>query len=231
MSNPVWDLTVIPVFTASLQHQKHNSTTFCTLLANSVADPWHFGKGTDQDPFLRLTDLDPPLVYDADIFVSDLQDANEKNIFALLFFLKVQLHHFFFKDKKSQRSHKTVGIKVFLTILALWWKDPDQDPHIWLTDPDANPGGPKTLLAKYKSLGKTSVHSSTVRCRSEAMDRGTTIQIENGVKMLKKLYFLKYPFVTFIKVFFSECLSALFDGAFKKTGRQLKERFQNHYDC
>jgi hypothetical protein len=26
----------------------------------------------------------------------------------------------FFKDKKSKRSHRTVGIKVFLTIFA-WW--------------------------------------------------------------------------------------------------------------
>ncbi len=40
----------------------------------------------------------------------------------------------FFKDNKSKRSHKTVGIKVFLTIFACWEKDPDPDP-----------GGPETL--------------------------------------------------------------------------------------
>jgi hypothetical protein len=47
----------------------------------------------------------------------------------------------------SKRSHKAVGIKVFLTILALWQKDPDPgpdhdpDPYLWLMNPD--PGGPK----------------------------------------------------------------------------------------
>ncbi len=43
-----------------------------------------------------------------------------------------------FKDKKSLKSHKTVEIKVFRTIFAWWWKDPD--PLLWLTDPE----GPKT---------------------------------------------------------------------------------------
>jgi hypothetical protein len=47
----------------------------------------------------------------------------------------------FFEDKNSKRSHKTVGIKVFLTIFA-YWKDPDPDPYLWLMDPD--PCGPKT---------------------------------------------------------------------------------------
>jgi hypothetical protein len=30
-----------------------------------------------------------------------------------------------FKDKKSKRSYKTVESKVFLTIFAWWWKDPE----------------------------------------------------------------------------------------------------------
>jgi hypothetical protein len=37
--------------------------------------------------------------------------------FFAYYFLKLHLHHFF-KDKKSQRSHKTVGIKFFLAIFA-----------------------------------------------------------------------------------------------------------------
>jgi hypothetical protein len=58
---------------------------------------------------------------DADpaIFVIDLQDVNKKLI------KKKQFLHItfegtftsFFKDKKSERSHKTVEIKVFLTVL------------------------------------------------------------------------------------------------------------------
>jgi hypothetical protein len=34
----------------------------------------------------------------------------------------------FFKDKKSQRNHKTGEFKVFLHFFACWWNDPDADP-------------------------------------------------------------------------------------------------------
>jgi hypothetical protein len=57
---------------------------------------------------------------DPAIFVLDLQDANKKR-FSAYYFLKVHLltvGTLFFKDKKSKRSHKAVGIKVFLTIFA-----------------------------------------------------------------------------------------------------------------
>jgi hypothetical protein len=60
---------------------------------------------------------------DPAIFVTDVQDANKKpikkKVFMLtsLYFLKGTFT-LFFKDKKSKRSHKTVGIKVFLTIFA-----------------------------------------------------------------------------------------------------------------
>jgi hypothetical protein len=46
------------------------------------------------------------------------------------------------KEKKSKRNHRPIGIKVFLDIFASWYKDPD--PHLWLIDPDPDPGGPKT---------------------------------------------------------------------------------------
>jgi hypothetical protein len=59
---------------------------------------------------------------DPAIFISDLQDGNNKLIF--LFFFKFFCVLFFegtftsfFKDKKSKKGHKTVEIKVFLTIL------------------------------------------------------------------------------------------------------------------
>jgi hypothetical protein len=62
-------------------------------------------------------DLDP----DPTIFVIDLQDPNkkliQKKMFICLLLFKGTFTSFF-KDKKSKRSHKTVGIKVFLTIFA-----------------------------------------------------------------------------------------------------------------
>jgi hypothetical protein len=60
-------------------------------------------------------DQDP----DPAIFVIELQDANKKIIIIINFFCLFPcylLHHF--KDKKSKRSHKSGGIKVFLTIFA-----------------------------------------------------------------------------------------------------------------
>jgi hypothetical protein len=58
--------------------------------------------------------------HDPAIFLIDLQDPNEKLILNKFFFLLLFEGTFtpFFKDKKLKRSHKTVGIKVFLTIFA-----------------------------------------------------------------------------------------------------------------
>jgi hypothetical protein len=56
---------------------------------------------------------------DPAIFDIDLQDAKKKlikKIFSAYYFLNVHLHHF--SKKKSKRSHKAVGIKVFLDIFA-----------------------------------------------------------------------------------------------------------------
>jgi hypothetical protein len=58
---------------------------------------------------------------DPAIFVNNLQDGNKKLIFLKkVFSLLLYEGKFssFFKNKKSKRSHKTVGIKVFLTIFA-----------------------------------------------------------------------------------------------------------------
>ncbi len=64
--------------------------------------------------------MDPNLDQDPDpaIFVIDLQDANKKlirKVFLLITFEGTFTS--FFKDKNSKRSHKTVGIKVFLIFL------------------------------------------------------------------------------------------------------------------
>ncbi len=56
-------------------------------------------------------DPDPP------IFAIDLQKANKKLIFLLKFKLFEGTFSSFFEDKKSKRSNKTVGIKVFLLFL------------------------------------------------------------------------------------------------------------------
>ncbi len=65
---------------------------------------------------------------DPAIFVIDLQDADKKNnffktIFSAYYFLKVHLHHF--SKIKDKKSHKIVGIKVFVTILH-------EDKRIWI---------------------------------------------------------------------------------------------------
>ncbi len=49
----------------------------------------------------------------------------------------VHLHHSS-KIKKSQTSKN----QHFFHFFACWWRDPN--PCIWITDPDADPGGPKT---------------------------------------------------------------------------------------
>jgi hypothetical protein len=78
------------------------------------------------DPCLWLIDSDANP--DPAIFVIDLQDANKKLILKKV--VKIVIKKFFclllfagtftsfFKDKKSKRNHKTVGIKVFLSIFA-----------------------------------------------------------------------------------------------------------------
>jgi hypothetical protein len=62
------------------------------------------GSGPDSDP-------------DPAIFVSDLQEANKKQIFLKKVFLLFTFSSFFI-DKKTKRSRKTVVINVFLTIFA-----------------------------------------------------------------------------------------------------------------
>jgi hypothetical protein len=67
----------------------------------------------DPDPD---SDADP----DPSIIITDLQDVNkkliEKKFFCILLFEGTFTS--FFKGNKSKRSHKTMEIKVFLTIFA-----------------------------------------------------------------------------------------------------------------
>jgi hypothetical protein len=74
------------------------------------------------DPYLGLTDPGPTPdpAPDPGIFVSDLQDDTTKDFFSKFFCLLLFEATFtsFFKIKKSNRSHQTAGIKIFLTIFA-----------------------------------------------------------------------------------------------------------------
>ncbi len=101
------------------------------------------------DPCLWLMDPDPA------IFVVDLQDANKKLILKNSFFAYYRTFwryvYIIFKDKKSKRSHKAVGIKVFLTIFAWWWKDPDPDPDPHLVTNGSGSGSrrPKNMWIRW----------------------------------------------------------------------------------
>jgi hypothetical protein len=87
--------------------------------------------------WIRIRILDP----DPAIFVIDFQDANIKLILKKVFLLFEGTFTSFFKNKKYKRSHKTVGIKVFLRFLladrririreAQKHVDPDSDPGLW----------------------------------------------------------------------------------------------------
>jgi hypothetical protein len=58
---------------------------------------------------------------DPAIFIIELKDVNKKLIVFLNFFCLLLFEGTFtsfFKDKKSKKSHKILGIKVFLTIFA-----------------------------------------------------------------------------------------------------------------
>jgi hypothetical protein len=71
------------------------------------------------DPCLQLKD--PDADPDPVIFIIDLQDTKIKQIFCKTVFCILLFEGTmtsFFKEKKSKRSHKTVEIKVFLTIFA-----------------------------------------------------------------------------------------------------------------
>ncbi len=91
------------------------------------------GSGSS-DPYLRLTDPGGPKTYGS---------YGSGCGFGTL----VHLHH----SSKiiSHKEVRIITIKLFLEIFSWWWKDPEPDPYLWLTDLDADLGGPKT----YGSCG------------------------------------------------------------------------------
>ncbi len=60
--------------------------------------------------------------------------------------------------KKVIWNHKTEEIKVLLTIFCLLMEDPESDPYLWLTDPDADPG-----RHKNKRILRIRIHNTGFR--------------------------------------------------------------------
>ncbi len=89
---------------------------------------WCRSRSGSADPCLWLMDPDSDPV----IYVIHHQGANKKLIKKKFFCLLLFEGTFasYFEDKKSKRSRKTVGIKVFLPIFAWWQKDPEPDPYL-----------------------------------------------------------------------------------------------------
>jgi hypothetical protein len=89
-----------------------------SMVFTSGADPWHFGVDPDPDPRTHASDWIRIRIL---LFSSLTFKTPTKNYFfkgfSAYYFLKVHLHNFS-KLKKSKRSPKTLGIKVFLTIFA-----------------------------------------------------------------------------------------------------------------
>ncbi len=98
-----------------------SSRSCVILLRTSVPDPWHFG--VDPDP--RIHSSDKWMRIRILLFSSlTFKTPTKTNLNKVLLLSKVLFEctfASFFKDKKSKRSHKTVGIKVFRTIFAWWY--------------------------------------------------------------------------------------------------------------
>ncbi len=88
---------------------------------NSVADPWHFGTGSGSCYFRQWP-------------------SRWHKFFCLL--LSEGAFTSYSKIKSHEKSRETVGIKVFLTIFAWWWKD--LDPYLCRTNGSGS--GSATLL-------------------------------------------------------------------------------------
>ncbi len=96
------------------KQEKRRACAYCVSVFCSVPDPWYFGTDPEpSDPYLWLLDLAPDP--DLALFVSGLQDANQKDyVFCLLLFRGTFTS--FFTDKNSQMSQNS-GNQGFLRVL------------------------------------------------------------------------------------------------------------------
>ncbi len=103
---------------AACQSASHSSSVPVREIENQCCGSITFWCGSGSaDPCLWLMDPPDP---DTFIFIIDLKDVKKNNFFLKFSCILLSEGTFtsFFKDTKSKRSHKTVEIKVFLTILA-----------------------------------------------------------------------------------------------------------------
>ncbi len=111
---PIWSifhkLALLNFFT------KHKSVTFC------------YGSGSS-DPYLLLTDPDEDPGGPKHTDPTD-PDADSEH-WSIYIILQRQIVIYKLQNSRSQGF--------FLSIFASWWKDPEPDPYLWLTDPDADP--------------------------------------------------------------------------------------------
>ncbi len=105
------------------------------ILKSSVADPWHFGTNPDPDLRIRTSDLRIRIQsrlrirFQILLFSSvTFKMAATAKFFCLLrtFWSNIYI---ILKNKKSESGHKTVGIKVFLTVLLDDTDSTDLDPQ------------------------------------------------------------------------------------------------------
>ncbi len=123
------------------------------------------------DPCFWLMDPDPDLDPDPAIFIIDLQDGN-KNLYKKFFLLLSEgTFTWFFKHKMSKRSHKTKGIKVFLTIFACWlkndWRIREGQKRVDSLDPDPFGSGTLDTSKKNSSAEEFLQSSGCWKCAAE----------------------------------------------------------------
>jgi hypothetical protein len=83
--------------------------------------------------------MDPDPDPDPDVIDIDLQDANKKTIFKKCLLLFKGTLASFFKDKKSKRSHKTVGIHTSDYWIQIEIQEAQKHTDPTDLDPDSDP--------------------------------------------------------------------------------------------
>ncbi len=90
--------------------------------------------------------------------------CQQKTIFLQFFLLHLHLHHF--SKIKVKKSHKIVGIKVFLTIFAWWCSVADPGCLSRIPDPDFHP-------SRIPDLGSKNSYWYKICCHTQCFGSGS----------------------------------------------------------